>query len=83
MASVSAIPGGMPARPRAINHRPDPVRTPGLVMVGDYLFDSTVNGVLDSADVASDIILTDVLRLGAAPGRRDAISGQVLRRRAQ
>ena len=61
VASVSAIPGGVPVRPRAINHRPDPVHTPGLVMVGDYLFDSTINGVMDSSEVASDIILTDVL----------------------
>jgi hypothetical protein len=38
VASVSAIPGGMPVRRREINHRPDPVHTPGLVMVGDYLF---------------------------------------------
>jgi monoamine oxidase/SAM-dependent methyltransferase len=61
VASVSAIPGGVPVRPRAINHRPDPVHTPGLVMVGDYLFDSTINGVMDSSEMASDIILTDVL----------------------
>lgn len=59
VASVSAIPGGFPVRPRGINHRPDPVHAPGLVMVGDYMFDATVNGVLDSAEVASDIILTD------------------------
>ncbi len=61
-ASVSAIPGGVPVRSRAINHRPDPVHSPGLVMVGDYLFDSTVNGVMDSSEMASDIILTDVLK---------------------
>jgi len=61
-ASVSAIPGGMPVRSRQINHRPDPVHTPGLVMVGDYMFDATINGVMDSAEVASDIILTDVLK---------------------
>ena len=62
MASVNAIPGGTPARPRAMNHCPDPVRLPGLVMVGDYMFDSTLNGVLDFADAATDIILSDVLR---------------------
>ena len=61
-ASVSAIPGGVPVRTRGINHRPDPVHTPGLVMVGDYLFDSTINGVMDSSEMASDIILTDVLK---------------------
>jgi protoporphyrinogen oxidase/ubiquinone/menaquinone biosynthesis C-methylase UbiE len=62
VASVSAIPGGVPVRQRGINHRPDRVHAPGLVMVGDYLFDATVNGVMDSAEVASDIILTDVLK---------------------
>jgi monoamine oxidase/SAM-dependent methyltransferase len=62
MASVNAIPGGLPVRPRADNHCPDPARLPGVVMVGDYIFDSTLNGVLDSADVATDIILTEVLR---------------------
>ena len=61
VASVSSIPGGLPVRSRGINHCPDPVHTPGLVMVGDYLFDATVNGVMDSAEVASDIILTDVV----------------------
>jgi monoamine oxidase/SAM-dependent methyltransferase len=62
MASVNAIPGGMPVRSRADNHCPDAVRLPGLVMVGDYIFDATLNGVLDSADVATDIILAEVLR---------------------
>ncbi|HEX9170032.1 MAG TPA: amine oxidase, partial [Roseiarcus sp.] len=66
MASVNAIPGGAPVRPRAINHCPDPVRLPRFVMVGDYMFDATLNGVLDSADAATDLILSDVL------GRRRA-----------
>ena len=62
MASVNAIPGGWPARSRATNHRPDPERLPGLLMVGDYMFDATLNGVMDSADVATDIVLADILR---------------------
>jgi SAM-dependent methyltransferase len=62
MASVNAIPGGVPVRSRADNHRPDANRLPGLVMVGDYIFDATLNGVLDSADAATDIILAEVLR---------------------
>jgi ubiquinone/menaquinone biosynthesis C-methylase UbiE len=71
-ASVSAIPGGVPVRPRAINHRPDPIHSPRLVMVGDYLFDSTVNGVMDSSEMASDIILTDVLKRRHPSSPRDA-----------
>jgi SAM-dependent methyltransferase len=61
MASVSAVPSGWPVRSRVENHRPDPQRLPGVLIVGDYLFDSTLNGVMDSADAATDIILADML----------------------
>ncbi len=37
-------------------------------MVGDYLFDSTLNGLLDSSDAATDIILTEMMRLRRARG---------------
>jgi monoamine oxidase/SAM-dependent methyltransferase len=72
MASVNAVPGGAPIRPRATNHCPDPVRLPGLVMVGDYMFDATLNGVLDSADAATDLILSDVLKRRRARFQRKA-----------
>jgi monoamine oxidase len=54
--AVSALPGG--AVPRALDraHRPEPVGHPNLYFVGDYLFDSTLNGVLDSAEYAADDI---------------------------
>jgi monoamine oxidase/SAM-dependent methyltransferase len=74
VASVSAIPGGVPVRPRGMNHRPDPIHAPGFVMVGDYLFDATINGVMDSAEVASDIIVADVLRRRRAQRQEEAIS---------
>jgi monoamine oxidase len=47
--AVSALPGGW--RPPNLDrrHQPDPVGHPNLFVVGDYLFDSTLNGVLDSA----------------------------------
>jgi SAM-dependent methyltransferase len=61
MASVNAIPGGFPVRSRVTNHRPDPTRLPGVLVVGDYMFDATLNGVLDSADCATDLILSDIL----------------------
>src|SRR5580658_7078829 len=54
MASVNAQPGGIPVRDTRSSHMPDPKGHPGLFMVGDYLFDSTLNGVLDSADFATD-----------------------------
>lgn len=62
MASVNAIPGGKRVRRRIENHRPDPEHLPGIVIVGDYLFDSTLNGVMDSADAASDIIVGETLK---------------------
>jgi monoamine oxidase/SAM-dependent methyltransferase len=61
MASVNAIPGGSPIRSRLTNHRPDPTRLPGIAVVGDYMFDATLNGVLDSADAATDMILSEIL----------------------
>lgn len=48
--AVSAMPGGPSPRPLDLRHRPEPVEHPGLFLVGDYLFDSTLNGVLDSAE---------------------------------
>jgi hypothetical protein len=36
-------------------HIPEPAR-PNLFAVGDYLFDSTINGVLDSADFAAECL---------------------------
>jgi monoamine oxidase/SAM-dependent methyltransferase len=62
MASVNAIPGGLKTRHRMKNHRPAPALLPGVIMVGDYMFDATLNGVMDSADVGSDIILADLLQ---------------------
>lgn len=50
VGAVSALPGGW--RPAGIDrrHRPAPARHPRLFVVGDYLYDSTLNGVLDSAE---------------------------------
>jgi monoamine oxidase/SAM-dependent methyltransferase len=67
MASVNALPGGLRTRRRAVNHRPEPRKLPGILMVGDYMFDATLNGVLDSADAATDIILHDILWSRRAP----------------
>ncbi len=78
LSSVNAIPGGVPVRDVATNHRPEPKQHPGLVLVGDYLFDSTLNGLLDSSDAATDIVVTETIRLryareqGASGGRIDS-----------
>ena len=68
LSSVNALPGGLPARDVMTNHRPEPKQHPGLVVVGDYLFDSTLNGLLDSSDAATDIIVTEMMRLRRAHG---------------
>jgi monoamine oxidase/SAM-dependent methyltransferase len=72
LSSVNALPGGLPVRDVMTNHRPEPKQHPGLVVVGDYLFDSTLNGLLDSSDAATDIILTELMRL-----RRAQLDGAV------
>jgi protoporphyrinogen oxidase/SAM-dependent methyltransferase len=69
LSSVNALPGGLPARDVMTNHRPDRSEHPGLVLVGDYLFDSTLNGLLDSSDAATDIIVSEMMRLRRARGK--------------
>ncbi|WP_027583247.1 FAD-dependent oxidoreductase [Bradyrhizobium sp. Ai1a-2] len=71
LSSVNALPGGPLARDVLTNHRPEPKEHPGIVVVGDYLFDSTLNGLLDSSDAATDIILTEMVRLRRARAQAD------------
>lgn len=47
--AVSGLPGGWARLPTDRRHRPSPAY-PNLFVVGDYLYDSTLNGVLDSAE---------------------------------
>lgn len=72
LSSVNCIPGGLPVRDVMTNHRPEPKNHPGFVVVGDYLFDSTLNGLLDSSDAATDIIVTETMKLR----RARALAGQ-------
>lgn len=70
-AAVNAQPGGCPVRDTTSAHSPEPAEHPGVFIVGDYLFDSTLNGVFDSANFATDLLhstplLFDDLQL--APG---------------
>ncbi|MGL5139155.1 MAG: flavin monoamine oxidase family protein, partial [Beijerinckiaceae bacterium] len=51
ISSVNAIPGGVPVRGARDNHLPDPDTNPGIFVTGDYLYDSTLNGLLDSCDI--------------------------------
>lgn len=52
--AVNAIPGGVTPRARSLQHQPEPVGHPDLFVVGDYLFDSTLNGALDSAEYVAE-----------------------------
>ncbi len=58
--AVSALPGGAAPMPLDRRHCPEPVEHPNLFMVGDYLYDSTLNGVLDSAEYVSAWIAAKV-----------------------
>ncbi|MDI3289014.1 FAD-dependent oxidoreductase [Polyangium sp. 15x6] len=62
LSSVNGLPGGFPTPDMRERHVPEPKRHPGLFLVGDYLFDSTLNGVLDSADFATDCLTSEVFR---------------------
>lgn len=54
--SVNAMPGGRHILPMHERHQPDGKQFPNLYWVGDYLFDSTLNGVLESADYVAEQI---------------------------
>lgn len=68
LSSVNGIPGGVPVRDPRTNHIPEPKNNAGIVLTGDYLFDSTLNGLLDSADIASDMVLTQLIKRRYAQG---------------
>ena len=77
---VSGQPGGFVLRDPAGAHQPEPVEHPRLVVAGDYLFDSTLNGVLRSARLAADLLL-DGRRADAPPPRR--MGSPIVRRRLE
>jgi hypothetical protein len=52
VGSVNGLPSGYPALEPELRHVPDGERNPRVLVVGDYLFDSTLNGVFDSAELA-------------------------------
>ena len=64
-AGVSGQPGGSPVRDPVATHPPGGGRLAGLFVVGDYLFDSTLNGVARSTGLATDL-LASRLPAGAA-----------------
>jgi protoporphyrinogen oxidase len=61
LGAVNGLPGGRPVRDPDVRPVPDPVGHPELFVVGDYLFDSTLNGVLDSADIVAEWIIEEMM----------------------
>ena len=71
VGSINGIPGGQSPEALKKRHLPDSANHPGFYLVGDYLFDSTLNGVLDSAELVCDEIYTDaVMNHGVARSLR-------------
>lgn len=67
VGSINAMPGGFPARDLKAEHCPDPKGRPGLFLVCDAFFDSTLNGCLISASCAVDSLL-EFLKVEGEPG---------------
>lgn len=61
IGAVNAIPGGLTPQSLRQRHQPEPIEHPDLFVVGDYLFDSTLNGVLDSAEYVSECLAARML----------------------
>ncbi|KYF58518.1 amine oxidase [Sorangium cellulosum] len=62
-AAVNAIPGGLVPRAQSRRHQPDPAGHPDLFVVGDYLYDSTLNGVLDSAEYVAEWLVSQMINM--------------------
>lgn len=60
IGEVSAWPGGVPSLPLDARHQPCGAEFPRLFVVGDYLFDSTLNGVLDSASYVAEWLASEL-----------------------
>ncbi len=56
VGSINAQPGGWPSKDLREEHQPEPEEHPDLYIVGDYLFDSTLNAALFSANTAVNIL---------------------------
>lgn len=66
-AAVSGLPGGWKPLPLQWRHRPAAGSHPRLFVVGDYLYDTTLNGVLDGAEHVAGWVVADVGVLGKGP----------------
>jgi monoamine oxidase len=58
--AVNGLPAGHPPRSMEARHVPEPAEHSNLLVVGDYLFDSTLNGVLDSAEFVANWLANEM-----------------------
>ena len=62
VGAVNARPGGKRLLDMRLRHSPDPAGNPYLLVIGDHLLDSTINGVVDSAEYAAGALLSKIYR---------------------
>ncbi|MFQ3651678.1 MAG: FAD-dependent oxidoreductase, partial [Gemmataceae bacterium] len=67
IGAVNGMPGGREPISLDARHQPEPRYHPHLWVVGDYLFDSTLNGVLDSADYVAQWVVSPENELRSIP----------------
>jgi protoporphyrinogen oxidase len=72
IGAVNGLPGGKPALDMESRHMPE-LTIPNLFVVGDYLFDSTLNGVLDSADYVAESIAEEMSSRPSAVALHSAV----------
>ena len=70
IGAVNGLPGGLVAKNYDQRHQPEPVEHPNLFLVGDYMLDSTLNGVLDSADYVAAWLAAQMAESGPSPPRK-------------
>ncbi len=77
VGTVNALPGGNPIHHPDIRHSPS-ANDPDLYLVGDYLFDSTLNGVVDSAEFVAASIAEDInAQTALADAAETIVTGEV------
>lgn len=76
VGTVNALPGGNPIHDPVKRHSPSP-GDPNLYLVGDYFFDSTLNGVVDSAEFVAASIAEDLKKQATINAGTDAASSLV------
>ena len=62
VGAVNARPGGKRMLDMRHRHSPDAAGNPYLLVIGDYLLDSTINAVVDSAEYAAGTLLSRIYR---------------------